>query len=342
MIRLRGYTLSVLVLVLTAIAVAYAPVARATTDCTASMTNLNFAATTGAANVDATATATVTCTSSGLLLGGNIRVSMCLSINAGTDGGGNVNPRRMINGFGDPMQMQLYTDAARSLIWGSRTNATIPNPRLLTFDYTAPALFGSGSQTQTVTLHGRIPVQTGLAAGTYANRFTGGPDTSAEFRFSESGTLPASCTSGGTAGTTRTFPFTVNGSVPVFCQITAKPAPDLDFGNVPGLIAANVDNTTAIGLNCTGRTAWQVGLNNGLNASGSVRRMRNAAGQFVPYELYRDAARNLRWGNTLGSDTQTGTGTGLAVTLTTYGRVVAPQAVAAGSYSDTITITVTY
>ncbi|MGH8082441.1 MAG: Csu type fimbrial protein [Lysobacter sp.] len=316
--------------------------ARATTTCTASMTTLNFPATTGAIS-DATATLTVTCSTTALALLARAKVNMCVSIFSGTDGGGTLNPRRMINGFNDPLQMQLYTDAARSAIWGARGNATVPNFLPLQFDYAVPLL--GGNQTLTATLYGRIPAQTALNAGTYTNRFTAAADTLIEFQYAEqllgSPPMPASCTSGGSTGTTSTFPFTVNGSVPNTCTLTPKPVPDLAFGSVPGLITSNVDRTTAIGLVCTGRTAWQIGLNNGLNASGTIRRMRNAGGQFVPYELYRNSGRSQRWGNTLGTDTQAGTGTGTAQSQTVYGRV-APQVANVGSYTDTVTVTVTY
>ncbi|WP_408951837.1 spore coat U domain-containing protein [Lysobacter sp. Hz 25] len=316
--------------------------ASAATTCTGSMTNLNFAPTSGGVT-DATATLTVTCNTFGLSLLANARVNMCISIRSGTDGGGTLNPRRMINTFSDPMNMQLYTDAARTAIWGSRGNATVPNPALLQFTYAVPVL--GGGETKTVTLYGRIPTQTGLNAGTYVNRFTAAADTLIEFRYDEQllGTppMPASCISGGSAGTSSQFPFTVNGSVPNSCTLTPKPVPNMAFGNVPGPITSNVDQTTSIGLVCSGRTAWQIGLNNGLYASGATRRMRNGAGQFVVYELYRNSPRTLRWGNTLGSDTLTGTGTGTSQSLPVYGRVGA-QAPSIGSYSDTITVTVTY
>lgn len=320
----------------------FARSAPAATTCSGSMTDMTFAPTSGGVT-DATATLTVTCNTFGLSLLANARVNMCVSIRSGTDGGGTLNPRRLVNGFNDPMSMQLYTDAARTAIWGARGDATVPNPALLQFTYAVPVL--GGSATQNVTLYGRIPAQTELNAGTYINRFTAAADTLIEFRFAEQtlGTppMPASCTSGGSAGTSSQFPFTVNGSVPNSCTLTPKPVPQMAFGSVPGPITANVDQTTSIGLVCSGRTAWQIGLDNGLHASGTTRRMRNGAGQFVVYELYRDSPRSLRWGNALGADTLAGTGTGTAQSLPVYGRVGA-QAPAIGSYSDTITVTVTY
>ncbi|WP_363799605.1 spore coat U domain-containing protein [Lysobacter firmicutimachus] len=319
-----------------------APAARAATTCSASMTDLNFAPSNGGV-VDATATLTVTCSTFGLSLLANAKVNMCVSIFSGTDGGGTLNPRRMINSFGDPLQMQLYTDAGRSAIWGARGNATVPNFLPLQFNYSVPVL--GGNQTLTATLYGRIPAQSGLNAGTYLNRFTAAADTKIEFRYDEvllgNATMPTSCTAGGSAGTSSSFPFTVNGSVPNACTLTPKPVPALGFGSTPGFITGNIDQTTSIGLVCTGRTPWQIGLNNGLHASGNVRRMANGSGQFVPYELYRDGGRSQRWGNTLNSDTLSGTGSGTGQSLTVYGRV-APQTATVGSYSDTITVLVTY
>lgn len=317
--------------------------ARAATTCTGTMTNLNFPPTTGAIS-DGTATLSITCSTTALSLLARARVNMCVSIFSGTDGGGTMVPRRLINGFNDPLQMQLYTDAARSAIWGARGNANASTFLPLQFDY--PVNLIGGSQTLTWTLYGRIPAQTGLNAGTYVNRFTSGADTQIEFRYAEAliGTpgMPASCTTGGSAGTPSTIPFTVNGSVPNTCTLSPKPVPDLAFGNVPGLITANVDRTTTIGMLCTGRTAWQIGLGNGLNANGNIRRMRNAGGQFVTYELHRNSGYNSRWGNTLNTDTLSGTGTGVSQPQTVFGRVPAPQTPNVGAYSDTVTVTVTY
>lgn len=62
----------------------------------------------------------------------------------------------------------------------------------------------------------------------------------------------------------------------------------------------------------------------------------------VNYNLYREAGRLTNWGNTVGTDTVGGTGTGLIVNSTVYGRVPVQTAQAPGTYTDTITVTVTY
>jgi len=44
----------------------------------------------------------------------------------------------------------------------------------------------------------------------------------------------------------------------------------------------------------------------------------------------------------VGTDTVAGTGTGALQSLTVYGQLPANQKVLPGSYSDTITVTITY
>ena len=318
--------------------------ARAATTCSASSpTAIAFGTVSTTGSTDTSVTFNVTCNTFGLAVLANAKVRMCLNIADGASGGGNVAPRRMLNGFADPLQFQLYTDAARSQVWGANGLSGAPNPAQLDFDYAVPVL--GGSQTLSITLYGRVPAQT-FTAGSYANAFSG-TSTSIDFRYDETllgtATYPPSCTTGGDGGDSfdNAFPFTATADVPAECRAYA--ASDLAFGTIPGLIGANVDQDTTFSMTCTGRTAWNIGLDDGLNASGNVRRMRRGAGSdHVAYELYTTGARNVRWGNTIGTDTVTGTGTGSAQSLIVHGRIPAPQSVPAGSYSDTVTVTITY
>ena len=61
----------------------------------------------------------------------------------------------------------------------------------------------------------------------------------------------------------------------------------------------------------------------------------------ITYGLFRNSARTQGWFNTAGT-TQAGTGTGSAQTLPVYGRVGAQTTPPPGTYSDTVTVTVTY
>ena len=67
-------------------------------------------------------------------------------------------------------------------------------------------------------------------------------------------------------------------------------------------------------------------------------------GALLAYDLFRDAARLLPWGDgtTLGARLP-GVGTGSAQNLTVYGRIPAAQASAgAGDYGDSVIVTVEY
>jgi outer membrane usher protein len=65
----------------------------------------------------------------------------------------------------------------------------------------------------------------------------------------------------------------------------------------------------------------------------------------MTYGLYRDAARTRPWGDgSFGTSTVTSTGGGVNVvrTHTVYGRLPAQGVPPPGSYSDTVTVTITY
>jgi spore coat protein U-like protein len=69
--------------------------------------------------------------------------------------------------------------------------------------------------------------------------------------------------------------------------------------------------------------------------------MANGA-QTITYGLYQDSARSNAWGDTIGTNTESGTGTGSNQALTVYGRVGAQITSSPGSYSDAVVVTVTY
>ncbi|MGY0611665.1 MULTISPECIES: Csu type fimbrial protein [unclassified Luteimonas] len=319
----------------------YAPYAQATTECTATQPTLDFGSVATDGTTDVQGSFSVTCRTFGLSLLARARVLMCLNLGAGASGSGQYNPRRLVSPQGDILGFQVYRDPARTLVWGSRPVPAAPTPVTAQFDYAVPLL--GGNQTQTFTLYGRIAPQA-AAAGTFSNNFGAG-HTLIEYRYNEQilGTpdFPASCSTGGTAGTPSAFPFLARATVPNRCVIST--ATNLSFGAVPGLIGTNRDRNSSVTMTCTGRTAWNMALDQGQNAAGAARRMRRGtSGDYVGYELYRNAARTQRWGATPGVDTVQGTGTGGAQTLTVFGRVPAGQAVPAGAYRDVVTVTVTY
>lgn len=115
------------------------------------------------------------------------------------------------------------------------------------------------------------------------------------------------------------------------------------FGTWTGT-PGTVDQTGSFAVTCTNTTPYNIGFDAGLNGSSvAARRMkRGANADFINYTLFRDPTRTNNWGNTVGTDTLPGTGNGNAQTISVYGRVPAQTLGAPGTYTDTITVTVTY
>jgi len=70
--------------------------------------------------------------------------------------------------------------------------------------------------------------------------------------------------------------------------------------------------------------------------------MRSVAGDFIDYELHRDAARSLPWGLAGSGQSQSAIGSGTEQTFAVFGRVPVQPTPPAGSYSDTVVVVVTY
>jgi spore coat protein U-like protein len=139
---------------------------------------------------------------------------------------------------------------------------------------------------------------------------------------------------------TATASFKVQITLIASCVINSTAT--LNFGN-SGVLAANVDGTTTLQVQCTNGTPYNIGLNagTGSGATVAVRKMTHGAST-INYSLYSDNGRTTVWGNTVGTNTVTATGSGAAQTYTVYGRVPLQTTPAPASYSDTITVTVTY
>lgn len=138
---------------------------------------------------------------------------------------------------------------------------------------------------------------------------------------------------------TATGSFNVTATVGSTCSVSAS---NVAFG---AYTASQIDASGAVSVTCTNGTSYAVGLNAGTGTAATVatRRMTGPSSQTLIYSLYQDSLRTTPWGNTVGIDTVAGTGSGATQTLNVYGRVPAAQlTVGAGSYADTITVTVSY
>jgi spore coat protein U-like protein len=295
--------------------------ARAAT-CSFTVTPVAFGPVDVTANaaVDTTATVSVTC--SGLAL---TTVQVCVNLGAGSGGATNAANRFMKSGT-NQLRYSLYSNAARTAVWGSDLWA---GAGAGSFSINVPLLLGTNTVTQT--LYGRVfSGQQTVPAGSYLSSFSA---ADAEIKY---GLVGLGC---GLLTLTNTTTFNVTANVPTTCSIATN---NLNFGTA-GVLTANTDASTTLSPACTSGTPYNIGLNGGLSGATdpTQRKMTNGA-PFVLYGLYRDPARSLPWGNTIGTNTLTGTGTGLAQSATVYGRI-APQATPSpGIYNDTIVVTLTY
>lgn len=316
--------------------------ALATTTCTATMTDVNFGPIDPLVGGTANGTLNYSCTTSGVNNNTQVTTMLCFSIGDGDAGDGiGIVPRRMTQSAKNPpyLNFNLYTNSATTTVWGTFWQPSYPPPQV-TLTRTGNGIVNG---TVNTVVYGRIPAnQTTVTPGTYTDSFGSG-HTVLDYHYREGngGTL-TDCRTGGTAGATGSFSFTARATVPAACTITT--ASNLSFPSPTNLLTTNIDQTSTISLTCTNGAAWQVGLGNGNNASGTQRRMRlGATASYVNYELYRNTTRTQRWGTTLNSDTVTGTGTGTSQSVTVYGRVPSQSPMpAAGAYKDTILVTVTY
>ena len=136
---------------------------------------------------------------------------------------------------------------------------------------------------------------------------------------------------------------TFQAKIIITAQCLINSASILDFGT-SGVLAANIDQTSTVSVTCTNTTPYNVGLNAGANGvSVSTRKLKNATtSELIAYSIFSDTGRTVNWGNTVGTDTIAGTGNGAAQSLTLYGRVTPQTTPTPGTYTDTVTVTVTY
>jgi spore coat protein U-like protein len=137
---------------------------------------------------------------------------------------------------------------------------------------------------------------------------------------------------------TSTTTFSVTATVQATCLVSATA---LAFGTYTGAVATS---TSAVSVTCTNTTPYNLGLSAGLATGATVttRSMVGPASALLGYGLFQNAGHTVNWGQTIGTDTVTGTGNGSAQAITVYGQAAASQYVAPGAYADTITATVTY
>jgi spore coat protein U-like protein len=147
------------------------------------------------------------------------------------------------------------------------------------------------------------------------------------------------------APSTITTTFQVSATILKACTVSATA---LNFGNYTAGGGA-LNATSTVNVKCTNSTPFTVALNGGTTAGGTVAQRLLANGSnTLQYNLYTASTDATVFGDGTGtSATMPGTGVGLltAVPVTVYGQLpdnTTNQTAVPGTYTDTITVTVTY
>jgi len=146
-------------LLVAGVVAALAATDAAAVSCSASTTSVAFAAYNvfSASNTDSTGTVVVTCTKTGSDPSGTITVNY--EIELGTGSSGNVTQRTMQSGA-NTLNYNLYTNTARSQLWGNGVNApSVSNSFSLSN--------ATPSRNRSHTVFGRIPPLQDAAVGNY-------------------------------------------------------------------------------------------------------------------------------------------------------------------------------
>jgi spore coat protein U-like protein len=287
---------------LCALLLAPAPAAAAISSCSISSAGIAFSAYNSQTKAAVDGVGTIVVTCSG------DGASNSLSLNLTGGSTGSCSSRQMRSGT-NALSYQIYQDSGRASAFCDAGNRLDIN-----MDFTTGT-----SQTRTYTMYGRVTSgQNPVYGASFTDQLT--------VALKRGGSTIASSTA------------TMTSSVAAICTVTAG---TLGFGAYNGTAAALA--AASVSVNCSSGAAYQVGLDAGVNASGTTRRMAGPAAARLSYELYSNSVRTLAWGDgsALGARVA-GTGSGSAQSLTVYGRIPAGQLVAAGSYTDSVVVTVEY
>lgn len=252
--------------------------------------------------------------------------TMCVFLGPGAQG--SIDPRRMTNYNGSYLDYDIYADPGHTQQVGDlggsqpiyRLQVEVPaNDIVETHAY----------------VYGRV--RPGQSVPTFAQFKEVGIQGKLLYLYSPAQPPVSSNCSGGALSF-----FSEQEIVATFEDACTLSATDLDFGQVDTL-ERPVDGTSSIRVECPSEADWSLGLGNGMNHAGGMRRMAGSDGH-VGYELYRDPARHQSWGDTGADDRLPGAtdAHGNPVTVTVYGRVPAQADVPPGHYTDTVVATLYY
>jgi spore coat protein U-like protein len=137
-------------------------------------------------------------------------------------------------------------------------------------------------------------------------------------------------------------PMAVTATVKDTCTLSTAP---VAFGTIDVSGGTAIEGTGSITVKCSRGSAWNATASAGAGGSVTSRKMTLAgdATESLNYQLYVDSGRANAWSDSLTGTVISGTGTATNDVRTVYASILAGQASAkVGSYSDSVTVTVTY
>ncbi|MGJ0516041.1 MAG: Csu type fimbrial protein [Methylomicrobium sp.] len=128
----------------------------------------------------------------------------------------------------------------------------------------------------------------------------------------------------------------------LFCSVNSS---GLSFGSFSPLTDNTADSTGTINVSCDALESYTIALSPGGSGTYSPRLMANG-GNYLQYNLYRDAGHSQIWGNGTGGSYTVSDSILLlgSKNYTVYGRIPlsTQRGAMVGNYSDSISVTVTY
>ena len=140
---------------------------------------------------------------------------------------------------------------------------------------------------------------------------------------------------------TTTGVLTVNATVQATCSVSAATLAFSQYRPTLGAVTAS----TNIAVTCNTGSVYDVGL----SGTAGGRTMTGGVGgaDVLDYNLFQNAGLTTQWGNTVGvgGNTVSGTGNSAVQNIPVFRQIPdtpANQANSTGSYTDPVTITITY
>lgn len=128
-------------------------------------------------------------------------------------------------------------------------------------------------------------------------------------------------------------------ATPVYAANCTLGVQSVIFGPYDPLSAQNTDSAGSVSVSCDSSDTFTIAFSSGHGTM--LSRQMQSGGYSMIYNLYTDSLRSIVWGDGTGGTSLVST-TGTSATFAVYGRIPAAQNLPAGSYNDSIVVTLTF